>query len=145
MTTIAFDGKYLAADRRVGDGTRVKKIRVLRNGGYLAASGYLDDLIEVARWIDGGMRDETNPYRDVAPSDEGRNSFIYIDPRGRAHTLTHPWLRPVAVANRLVTFGSGGDIALGAMAAGASARRAVQLACRFDPRTGGGVDVVRVK
>ena len=41
--------------------------------------------------------------------------------------------------------GSGSEYALGAMAMGASAKRAVQIASRFDPSTGRGVTVAKVR
>jgi hypothetical protein len=40
--------------------------------------------------------------------------------------------------------GSGQDFALGAMAAGADARRAVEIAIQFDTQSGGRVDIRRL-
>jgi ATP-dependent protease HslVU (ClpYQ) peptidase subunit len=41
--------------------------------------------------------------------------------------------------------GSGGEFAMGAMAAGANARKAVSIACQLDYYTGKGIDTVKVK
>jgi hypothetical protein len=48
------------------------------------------------------------------------------------------------MSEKKVAYGSGGDLALGAMAAGATAKQAVAIACRFDPNTGQGIDAVQV-
>lgn len=41
--------------------------------------------------------------------------------------------------------GSGGEYAMGAMAMGANARQAVQVACRFDLASGDGIDTLTLR
>lgn len=146
MTTIAFDGATLAADRKVvGDGVaNVRKIFKLKKGGFLAGAGAMDQLIEVARWIDAGMKDEANPFvgKHVI---ENESTYLYVDKAGLPYWLTTPWLRPVRIAEKYVALGSGGDIAWGALRAGASPRKAVSIAGERDIFTGLGIDVVKVK
>ena len=52
VTTIAFDGKSLAADRLADDHMSVRKIFTLKDGTHVAGSGYYDQLVEVAAWLD---------------------------------------------------------------------------------------------
>lgn len=144
MTCIAFDGVTLAADRKVDGRYNARKIIKLKKGGYLAAAGYLDDLIEVARWIDRGMKDADNPFGKLNGAKDGSH-YLLVNEKGVPFMFTSPWLRPFRVTEKLIALGSGGDLALGAMAAGAPARKAVSIACRFDPDCGMGIDVVRVK
>lgn len=47
-----------------------------------------------------------------------------------------PSLRPVQVYDHFYAIGSGAPFAMGAMEAGASARKAVEIACRRDPYCG---------
>lgn len=144
MTTIAFDGVSLAADRKVGGVNNARKIFKLKKGGYIAGAGYYDDLVEVARWIDAGMKDEACPFAGKH-SIENESEYLYVDKAGNPHWLTSPWLRPVRITEKHVAMGSGGDFALGAMKAGANARKAVAIACQCDPESGFGIDVVKVK
>lgn len=140
MTTVAFDGKTLAADRRMGGYMNVGKIFKLPDGSLLAGAGYYDQIVEVATWLTLG-RDEAQ--RPGLP--DGRESeFIWITPKGVAHWLTWPWLRPVRINEAFAAAGSGSQFALGAMAAGASAKRAVEIASKYDEATGKGVDVVEI-
>lgn len=146
ITTIAFDGTTLAADRKAaGDGVmNVRKIFKLKRGGYLAGAGYMDQLVEVARWIDAGMKDTENPFTHKHGA-ENETDYLYIDKNGAPYWLTSPWLRPVRIAEKYVALGSGGDAAWGAMRAGATPRRAVSIAGERDVYTGSGIDVVKVK
>ena len=47
------------------------------------------------------------------------------------------------VEDGFVAVGSGRDYAMATMALGHTARRAVEIACRFDPGTGNGIDELR--
>jgi ATP-dependent protease HslVU (ClpYQ) peptidase subunit len=50
----------------------------------------------------------------------------------------------VEVETEFIAIGSGGDLAMGAMGAGATARQAVEIAARFDCFTGGKIDEFRL-
>lgn len=54
-------------------------------------------------------------------------------------------LTPVALGQLQWALGSGGEYALGAMAAGASAKRAVEIACALDVSSGMGVDTLTLR
>lgn len=143
MTTIAWDSKTLAADRNCGGCMNQRKIFKLKKGGYLAGAGVLDDIMEVARWIDGGMKESDNPFCGKHVIENG-SVYLYIDKHGTAFLLSDPWLRLIKINEKFFAVGSGGEFAMGAMAAGANARKAVSIACQLDYYTGKGIDVVRV-
>lgn len=144
MTTIAFDGETLAADRKMGDRYNVQKIFKVP-GGYAAGCGDYDFIIEIVNWLaEGSDRDNIPALPEKDNDGDAKAEVIVISNLGKVTWLTWPFLRPVPISEKKVAYGSGGDIALGAMAAGATARQAVAIACRFDPNTGQGIDAVQV-
>lgn len=139
ITTIAFDGETLAADRMMGNRYNVSKIHKIP-GGYAAGAGDFDCIIEVVEWLRAGSNPDQKP--DLSNSPE--SDIIVVSSAGKVSWLTWPFLRAVQLAEKQVAYGSGGGIALGAMAAGATAKQAVAIACRFDKYTGQGIDAVQV-
>lgn len=142
MTTVAWDGTSLAADRRCSGSAgsaAVGKIFRLKDGRLLAGAGTYDDIVEVVAWLEAGAKEAKRPK--LGDRDDG-SDILLID-GGRAYWLTWPHLRPVLFNERFTAVGSGGPYALGAMAAGKSAKEAVEIAARFDNMTGHGVDVVQ--
>ena len=59
MTTVAWDGKTLAADRQTTDGGAVfrlgSKLRKVP-GGYIACAGCITDIHKFVAWVQAGMR-----------------------------------------------------------------------------------------
>lgn len=142
MTTIAFDGRYLAADTLgVRGGNRVEQslCKIQVSGGRAFATGghwwairqYLID------WHAAG-----HPIADY-PNPRGLDGCLVVvegDTRQCkvfTHEAPYPDLEAAPVA-----FGTGGDIALGAMGAGLTAMEAVKLAMRWDLKTGGPIDFI---
>lgn len=144
MTTIAFDGKTLAADRKATGSQQMNVSKIVRfgDGWMMACCGYYDHFIEVVHWLEGGGRDNDKP--DLSRQDD-QSTFLLVGPHGKSYWLTWPWLRRVEIAEPFIAFGSGGDYAMGAMAMGAGAKRAVSIACQLDPYSGKGIDSYRVK
>ena len=121
----------------------VRKIFTLKDGTHVAGSGYYDQLVEVAAWLDAGAKRDDRP---AFPDDLGEGSeIIMVKKDGTAYWLTWPYLRPVLINETTAAVGSGALGALTAMAAGCNAKRAVQLCSRYDKGTGKGVDVVHIK
>lgn len=144
MTTIAFDGETLAADRKMADRYNVQKIFKVPQG-YAAGCGDYDYVVEIVEWLaNGADRNNLPTLKDKNDDDEAAAEVIIVTPKGKVIWLSWPFLRMVRLSEKKVAYGSGGDIALGAMAAGASAKQAVAIACRFDPDTGQGIDAVQV-
>ena len=133
MTTIACDGLTMAGDGQAeAQGTIVstkrQKVFRLNDGSLFGASGRTIDSEAVAKWlVDGGKK----------PKVKSEFTALRLHPDGRLDYLTDA-LEPVKIDIPAAT-GSGMDFALGAMSAGATAEKAVGIAARFDPSTGGEV------
>lgn len=137
MTTAAWDGKTLAVDRRMAGWMDACKLFHLKDGRVLTGAGYMDELAEVAAWLDSGGDDRDKPV--VADDEDDSTDYLLID-GAKCYWLTTPYLRPIEVRDGMASVGSGSRYALGAMEAGKTAAEAVAIAARFDPNTGGGVD-----
>lgn len=148
MTTIAFDGKTMAADKQSVAGSRkYQKLNCkIRSGKYhgmpalFSGAGTIVYCDAVVEWLLAGMPDENRPEMPTSPDSftvivaTELGLFEYIDS-----------LRPIALGPLKWAIGSGAEYALGAMAAGACAKRAVEIACEFDINSGMGVDVLALR
>lgn len=140
MTTIAWDGSTLAADRRVNFGgvTDAKTTKIVqRADGALAASSGSSSLgAAFKRWF----LDGENGERPALDKGTENASGLIIRPSGVliVHDVSG-WYEAEA---GFYALGSGWEIALGAMAMGATAEQAVRVAAKFDGNTGGDVDTL---
>lgn len=142
MTTIAYDGRTVAADsmgvsgayRVPGAYQKIRRVgeRVYGLAGY---PGWFDAWI---RWYEDGADPKSAPHCNIESDNTG--SFIVFE-RGRAFVFTShvPYPSEIFAPD---AWGSGCDFAIGAMKAGADARRAVEVAIDCDPHTGGEVQVI---
>lgn len=141
MTTIATDGRTIAADGRscISDrvsGSHVSKLRRLKDGSILGLAGDLQDIDQVAAWLDSGeegKKPKVGNYTDA----------LRLMPDGRLlHYSPALLATPVDVP---FAIGSGADFAIGAMDAGMSALRAVEIASQRDPFTGGKITTMEAR
>jgi ATP-dependent protease HslVU (ClpYQ) peptidase subunit len=142
MTTIAWDGKTLAADKLVSFGGLPRTVtKIFRVGSVLvgiagnAAEGY--DMIE---WVRGGCKAE-----DFPASQRDKDSWVsclLVSDRELALYERAP--KPIVIEDGFFACGSGRDFAMAAMHIGKSAREAVEIASLFDISTGNGVDVLEL-
>lgn len=133
MTTIACDGKTIAADSQItGCGlihsNTFQKIHRLPDGSIFAFSGAAYDL---QAWLDfaSGLSCELRAIED--------SEALVLKPNGELwcyNEIGRAYRQSVPAAT-----GSGSAVALGAMLAGASPRRAVEIASMLDTKTGGDV------
>lgn len=141
MTTIAFDGKTLAGDRlRTHDdkpmpATKVFRINAKQEVVLVGCSGDSWDCASFVQWLTGSSLSARPSPRVFSAILVRKSGAVLIDDRLLEHALTLPYY----------AIGSGADFAIGAMASGKSAKQAVEIAARFDPKTGLGVDVVRLR
>lgn len=141
MTTIAYRDGILAADTQVCGGggragTVVKVVR--RSDGHLAGTaGDLSWAQRLHGWFMGGENGEPPLPK------EGGGEAILIRPDGGVHYVDE--VRTHTLKADCHASGSGSQFALGAMAAGATAERAVEIACSLDIHTGGEVTVVKLE
>ncbi|GAC1333102.1 MAG: hypothetical protein NVSMB20_05320 [Bradyrhizobium sp.] len=138
MTTIAYRDRTLASDSISTLGAiatcHFRKIARAPDGTLVAAAGGTLACGALLRWVDGGMAGplglSNDDFTALAVNQDGELHFLSGD-----GSLTR-------IEADFFAIGSGSELALGAMAAGVSARRAVEIACQFDGHSGGEIRVV---
>lgn len=140
MTTIAYDGKVMAADTLHVSGytkSYAQKIWFLRPGVIVGAAGPAATAAEVIDWLDRGAHPADFPK--VQRGDDW--SLVLVVANRRIMRIEQGPI-PIMVRGPYAAAGSGAEFALAAMALGKSAYDAVQLAGELDTGTGGAVDVL---
>lgn len=143
MTTIAWDGKSLAGDRKRTFGstpmpcTKVFRApaptKCLPGGVLFGCAGDSFDAHAFRTWIEAGEPDARPTFKNLG--------IIGIDAQGRCWQASDGYsFIPVSLPKW--AGGSGADYALGAMACGKTAAEAVEIAITLDNSSGLGVDVL---
>lgn len=140
MTTVAFDGKTLAADTLISQDNcrfgQADKCFRLSNGYVFAAAGATALSYQFKDWIEGGMNPDSVPKLEDRPFE----GILIID--GNAFELTRfGELFPACVP---WAGGSGWQAAMVAMRLGKTATEAVELAASVDVYTGGPITTIKV-
>lgn len=138
MTVIAWDGKTLAADKQGESGGLkciVTKIFKLGTGELIGISGTLSEGLAAIQWYKDGALPDKYPI-----SKDSESSMIVIS-NGVIHKYEDHY-KPFIIQNRFYAFGSGRELAIGAMAMGADAETAVEIACQYESGCGMGIDVL---
>lgn len=145
MTTVVYKSGVMAADTRITLGGHVvsdakQKIFKLPDGSVVGVAGgaaqfetFLEDISQMTNPIQY-QNDELDSLEAILV--KNGSVFAFEGASGRFIELGE-----VEVA----AIGSGGDFAIGAMAAGASPAEAVEIAARYDAMTGGSVCVIEVE
>ncbi|MBB5190094.1 hypothetical protein HNQ50_000804 [Silvimonas terrae] len=138
MTTIAFDGKTLAADRcNVVGAMRLTPMCKIDGAGdplrWFASCGRVDDGELVLQWITNGRKPDERPKL----GDDFNGLLVEFIPEFETAVAVkyEETLIPLAVRPPFA-IGSGAAYAMAAMALGKSAAEAVELASRLDVFTG---------
>ena len=137
MTTLALKFGIIAFDSRMTQGDLVSGsvVKGVKTAKYLAAAaGDPEDIRAYLDWVkDGALKSHKAKF--------GLNRKVNIEGIcvSKDGTVTHydGRLYPYKVRADFHAVGSGKDIAVGAMAAGASAYDAVKIAAKYDKNTGG--------
>ena len=161
MTTIAYDGRMLAADMQHTFGgsskyqrprSKIKRIRYGDRRFIAALSGTEPGAMALIEWYvhstnSGGRRVIDYPLDSpILPEDRSATVLIAELFKTGPHKVVHVSSNgAVYEANGQYAIGSGADFAEGAMAAGAAAYVAVEIASKFDVFSGMGVEVVDLK
>lgn len=143
MTTIAWDGMTLAADRQATVGNAVFMVNKLHRheGWMLAYFGDSDSGEEMLAWFRAGARPEDFP---ASQRDNDRFApLVAIRPGEILKFERTP--HPIRFPPQKFAMGSGRDFALAAMHCGRTAAEAVEVAALFDPGTGFGVDTMVIE
>lgn len=139
MTTVAWDGRTLAADKQTTfGGLRATTTKVHRiNGNLIACAGIAAQIAEFLVWFEAGAKPADMPasQRDTDKSVDA----LVVRPDGAVVQYGNT-PHPIPIEDRQFAIGSGRDYALAAMYLGKTAREAVEVAAVFDPSTGNGVD-----
>lgn len=139
MSTIAWDGRMLAADTRgvIGESLPIEshKLYRLTEGRLYAAVGTKSDLLLAKEWL---LMAGEKPALDES------FAALLVLANGQCVRLEDK-LVALPVCEPFVALGSGRDFALAAMALGQTAEQAVALAARFDIWTGMPIDTLRLK
>lgn len=140
MTVIAYDGKTLAADRRVSYGsTTMSATKIERfSGELLAFSGDGSMGRELFAWYAAGADAASWPASNRSPDSGACLMVVRADGTfWRYETGPHPIQFDAPCA-----FGCGMEAAMVAFACGLDAARAVEMASRFNSGCGNGVDTL---
>lgn len=143
MTTIAYRDGIMAADGKRNDANDVKRGEVkkihLFDDCIVGVSGDVPSITRFLDWVGSGMPQDNMPEM---VSEKGFTATI-VDAGGDVE-IWQSDLTPMMQDAPFYASGSGYEIAMGAMAAGASAEEAVEIACEYDAHSGGPVQVVNV-
>ena len=143
MSIVAWDGKIMAADKICTSAdmrVTTTKIVKLDDGTVLAWVGEQGGGFALTEWYKNGKK------RCDWPSVQGTENWtrlIVADETGVSFYEREPF--PQKVEEHFMAWGSGRDFAMGAMAMGASAKEAVEIASRFSISCGNGVDCFEVQ
>lgn len=143
LTTIAFDGEYLAADGRVTIGStvlsevcnKIYKLSGLYNGEqmlYAATAGDVDAAEDIIDYLRGDSPELKESKAQILLFTEG-SIYSYW---GRRFTKE---------CDKYLAIGSGMEVALAAMKCGKNAKDAVKVASQMDIYTGGKIRCVRIR
>lgn len=140
MTTIAWDGRTLAADKRTTNSGLVRTVTKLfrANGFMVAVCGDLSQGLEMVEWISRGADPATLP---ASQRGENWSSIVTIDSSGGVR-LYEQGAISFKVEDKHFACGSGRDYAMAAMHLGCDAAGAIGVATALDCFTGNGVDTM---
>lgn len=144
MTTIAIDEHTLAIDGLVTENGTILSYdytKVLEKDNFLfAVCGSMGTIEHIADWYITGARPAEFPVNTVNCAvvvDREKQSIVSV-----SSDCPYPYMvyqEGVSYLKSMYAEGSGRELALGAMEAGASAIKAVQIAAKYDNCTGGWV------
>jgi hypothetical protein len=135
MTTIIANKCSMAADGRgcsneiIAGDSGVKVIR-LQDGSLLGTSGPTFALELMREWLDGDCVEEF-------PKDAGEFGALHLTISGEIRLYTDASKRSWRQVDPPAAIGSGRELAMGAVLAGATLLEAVRIASLRDPFTGG--------
>lgn len=145
MSTIAFDGKTVAADKQSTDNSirrACSKIKRIPSGELLAGCGPHGMVNVMMAWYEAGA--DLTKYPVGQNDNQDWAILIVINPKtGKSIEYgKHPAIMEFDAGPW--AWGSGREFAMAAMHCGCDATKAINVAAHFDTNTGIGVDVFSV-
>jgi hypothetical protein len=143
MTIVAWDGKTLAADcEGAGSYLKISVTKIYRvRETLVAGSGNHAAFLSMVEWWRNGADIAKYPECQKADNDSLNCHFMVIDGDKRIWRWGM-WPMPIEVMEPFWAIGNGGEVAIGAMAMGATSQKAVELATRYIAGCGMGMDVL---
>jgi hypothetical protein len=140
MTVIAWDGRYVAADSQSTFGDRQRCLypttKLTVKGavvyGHLGSDALQKPMID---WYEKGHDPEK------VPVDKDDDTILLIFADGICKSISARYPYPIE-RKAPEAWGCGEYFALGALLAGATSERAVEIACKVDIRCGGPVQII---
>lgn len=150
MTTIAFDGRSIAADRMCSIGNtpvrsphpKIRRLVYKNLPAVMGTSGSVEYGHALVDWLQAGAHAGKEP--ELSNDGDSNYCTVLLATKESVYLFSNSCVG-VPLGAIPWAAGSGADYALGAMAAGASAKRAVEIAITLDVNSGCGVDVLRLK
>ena len=141
MTIVAWDGKTLAADKRMISSGLMRTCRKIweYNGNLIAITGDWDAGAELIAWFNAGA----DPAKFPEAGRKDTATLIVINTGCVWQYNAGPY--GVLLECKQCAFGSGRDYAEAALYLGKTAYEAVEVACHFESSCGGGIDVLALK
>lgn len=148
MTTIAFKNGVLAADRMISSNSAligsVQKLYTIGDA-FVGCAGSNNCIKLFFDWL---RAEPGTPKPQMPKDDDDTISAIVFTPHTQKGAVDYYWsTKEGSLIHDVITcdyfaIGSGKQFAMGAMAAGATAEEAVRAACKHDPWSGGGIDII---
>lgn len=135
------DGQEVS-QKKLRTSSSVKKIRVVGNA-CVGATGDPYDCETFMDWWEAKQRNPKIEYISHRLSDTFEGMVIYAD--GTIETYCDRSSSSLKTFQAPFAIGGGCEIALGAMHAGADAKRAVEICCQIDPGCGGEIMIVTLE
>ncbi len=123
------------------------KIERLSDGRYFLGSGHCLTIGKARRWAEDHFSEGSRPEFGELFCENADNfgmSCLVISADGNTVTLIDDEMQPMIVTDEYLGVGSGGASARAALAAGASAQRAVEIAIQYDGNSGGPVQTLTI-
>ncbi len=138
VTTIAATRDALAGDTMVymeSKGAKYPAVKVRKvKGKIYGAAGDAGDCTRFLDWAETGFNEKKRPKFEVSGGEEDEALLLMLDEGGVfLMATTDPY--PELVAADFYAIGSGSKAAMGALHAGASLERAMEIASAVDPYT----------
>ena len=144
MTVIAWDGKTLAADKRMTAGwvtsPIVKKIR-RSNGELIAATGNASIAVQLFDWHSKGCDPDTWPECNKDPAKDSITHLIVINEKTGIRKYESSGY-PVCIENKFMAWGNGHEAAMAVLHLGFDAKKAVEVTSEIIQGVGNGVDTL---
>lgn len=148
MTVIVWDGKTLAGDTQINYDdsasfcdTKVYKLKSVLYGHSGLSALRLPIKEWAESWIPGMNSNRPDFLYDLKPKD--RSNFLIISDNVYEFCTMIPDPIVYSIDTR-IAIGSGADVAMGAMYAGADAEEAAKIACKLRNSCGGDVTSVKL-